>query len=222
VWLLPLARAEYFSRGSRVSVAQFAQRELVATENRRCCRDEYPNAMNRRCCRDGSRKWQCTWSRWTGSTCWRLFWKASYSLRVNLNSVSSQIECQSRELCAAIRNSLYLQRPARWNRFLYGLRTPIAIAGKAHHSYSISIFKPPIRLPWKKLLLRCSVFSCSACEQGVLTRVNTITEVAYRDASTILSGEHINEPRCESDQSGYQFAGPWVFLSPELHFSLFS
>lgn len=131
-------------------------------------------------------------------------------------------ECQSRELRATIRNSLHPQRPARSNRFLYVLCTPIAIDGKAHHSYSISIFKPPIRLPWKKLLLRCSVLSCSACEQGVLTRVNTITKVAYRDASTILSGEHINEPCCESDQSGYQFAGPWVFLSPELHFSLFS
>ncbi|KAJ8574456.1 hypothetical protein K7X08_026261 [Anisodus acutangulus] len=36
----------------------------------------------------------------------------------------------------------------------------------------------------------------------VLTRVNTITKVAYKDDPTILAFELINEPRCPSDLSG--------------------
>ncbi|XP_049385311.1 mannan endo-1,4-beta-mannosidase 4 [Solanum stenotomum] len=43
----------------------------------------------------------------------------------------------------------------------------------------------------------------------VLTRVNTITKVAYKDDPTILSWELINEPRCPSDLSGKTFQN-WV------------
>ncbi|KAH0780745.1 hypothetical protein KY290_000343 [Solanum tuberosum] len=38
--------------------------------------------------------------------------------------------------------------------------------------------------------------------KDVLTRVNKITNVAYKDDPTILSWELINEPRCPSDLSG--------------------
>ncbi|XP_051123576.1 mannan endo-1,4-beta-mannosidase 1-like [Andrographis paniculata] len=43
----------------------------------------------------------------------------------------------------------------------------------------------------------------------VITRVNTITRVAYRDDPTIMAWELINEPRCESDYSGRTVNG-WV------------
>ncbi|KAL8543606.1 hypothetical protein ACS0TY_004250 [Phlomoides rotata] len=38
--------------------------------------------------------------------------------------------------------------------------------------------------------------------QTVLTRINSLTGVAYKDDSTILAWELINEPRCQSDVSG--------------------
>ncbi|KAI3472866.1 hypothetical protein Pfo_031123 [Paulownia fortunei] len=43
----------------------------------------------------------------------------------------------------------------------------------------------------------------------VLSRVNSITRVAYKDDPTILAWELINEPRCQSDLSGKAIQG-WV------------
>lgn len=38
--------------------------------------------------------------------------------------------------------------------------------------------------------------------QAVITRVNSFTNVAYKDDPTIIAWELINEPRCCSDSSG--------------------
>jgi mannan endo-1,4-beta-mannosidase len=43
----------------------------------------------------------------------------------------------------------------------------------------------------------------------VLTRVNTITGVAYKDDPTIMAWELMNEPRCQSDLSGNSIQS-WV------------
>ncbi|GFP87404.1 mannan endo-1 4-beta-mannosidase 6 [Phtheirospermum japonicum] len=46
----------------------------------------------------------------------------------------------------------------------------------------------------------------------VLNRVNTLTNITYKDDPTIFAWELINEPRCESDPSGnkLQFTKSWV------------
>lgn len=38
--------------------------------------------------------------------------------------------------------------------------------------------------------------------QKVMTRMNTITKMAYKDDSTIMAWELMNEPRCQADYSG--------------------
>ncbi|XP_019703769.3 mannan endo-1,4-beta-mannosidase 1 [Elaeis guineensis] len=43
----------------------------------------------------------------------------------------------------------------------------------------------------------------------VLTRINTVTGLAYKDDPTIFAWELINEPRCESDLSGRTFQA-WI------------
>ncbi|KAL5778615.1 hypothetical protein ACOSQ2_009352 [Xanthoceras sorbifolium] len=43
----------------------------------------------------------------------------------------------------------------------------------------------------------------------VLTRINTITRIAYKDEPTIMAWELINEPRCQADYSGKTLNG-WV------------
>ncbi|KAK9066790.1 hypothetical protein SSX86_014113 [Deinandra increscens subsp. villosa] len=43
----------------------------------------------------------------------------------------------------------------------------------------------------------------------VITRVNTITKIAYRDDTTIMAWELINEPRCQVDYSG-RMVNAWV------------
>lgn len=43
----------------------------------------------------------------------------------------------------------------------------------------------------------------------VLTRVNTITGVAYKDDPTIMAWELMNEPRCQSDVSGHAIQS-WI------------
>ncbi|KAK4391107.1 Mannan endo-1,4-beta-mannosidase 2 [Sesamum angolense] len=45
--------------------------------------------------------------------------------------------------------------------------------------------------------------------QKVLTRINTITRVAYKDDPTIMAWELINEPRCQADYSG-NIVNAWV------------
>ena len=43
---------------------------------------------------------------------------------------------------------------------------------------------------------------CFTFVQRVITRVNTITGVAYKDDQTIMAWELMNEPRCQVDYSG--------------------
>ncbi|KEH17608.1 mannan endo-1,4-beta-mannosidase-like protein [Medicago truncatula] len=43
----------------------------------------------------------------------------------------------------------------------------------------------------------------------VLTRINTITKIAYKDEPTIMAWELINEPRCQVDYSG-KIINEWV------------
>ncbi|KAF3440398.1 hypothetical protein FNV43_RR19255 [Rhamnella rubrinervis] len=43
----------------------------------------------------------------------------------------------------------------------------------------------------------------------VLTRINTLTKIAYRDDTTIMAWELMNEPRCQVDYSGKTLNG-WV------------
>ncbi|CAD5178062.1 unnamed protein product [Musa acuminata subsp. malaccensis] len=44
----------------------------------------------------------------------------------------------------------------------------------------------------------------------VLTRVNTITKVAYKDDPTIMTWDLMNEPRCPSEPSGQTVTQAWV------------
>ncbi|KAL5859394.1 hypothetical protein ACOSQ4_000690 [Xanthoceras sorbifolium] len=45
--------------------------------------------------------------------------------------------------------------------------------------------------------------------KAVLTRINSVTGIAYKDDPTIFAWELINEPRCESDSSGAQLQN-WI------------
>ncbi|GAU27612.1 hypothetical protein TSUD_270010 [Trifolium subterraneum] len=45
--------------------------------------------------------------------------------------------------------------------------------------------------------------------KSVLTRINTITKIAYKDEPTIMAWELINEPRCQVDYSG-KTINAWV------------
>lgn len=45
--------------------------------------------------------------------------------------------------------------------------------------------------------------------QRIITRVNTITGIAYRDDTTIMAWELMNEPRCQADYSGRTVNG-WI------------
>jgi mannan endo-1,4-beta-mannosidase len=46
-------------------------------------------------------------------------------------------------------------------------------------------------------------------QKAVLTRVNTITGVAYKDDPTIMAWELMNEPRCKSDVTGHTIQS-WI------------